>query len=503
MRAFACVYLLSTLTCLAQTATLTKEATPAEDPRLRAEAIRLMEQADRVSTPKFWPPNQQVIHFRIGQPENGQPFEGDYTSDIGGPGQRRQEWRYGTYNRVQVRNGNAWTTLHAEGNSPGFFAMLAELTPAWLGHFDHEDVIQSITSNADGGRCVQFATIFGDRRQQNEVCVDAKNGWLLSVQVGDKIIRNSNYFPFNGASLPGHVERWAGQTLVMKIDQTIVPKDYAPDFFGAPNVSRGCSVSTPPSPIDVPQPAQQNVSSNVVDVVLNGLVDGEGRISNLKPLDNLHPDLNQERPRLQVDLCGRNLRWSALHLGAHLCGALQGSLTPVRRGCGSQTNFKDAGPKLARHKKPLLQSVVRDPVQDGSGFPAIHGAENTGKVDPARDSAGPRRYARDAVGLPDIREQLAVDHLQLVQLVYRRAAIMNMDATFLLQRSRIQHADISGAVAQKNLTSVIGESPAFPRIGKAAKQVKVAEAVDKSDLRLPRELQNLIPDNGDPLAEKF
>ena len=51
---------------------------------------------------------------------------------------------------------------------------------------------------------------FANRQQRNEVCVKALNGWLESIRIGDKTIRNANFFPFNNASLPGRVEQWIG-----------------------------------------------------------------------------------------------------------------------------------------------------------------------------------------------------------------------------------------------------------------------------------------------------
>jgi hypothetical protein len=48
--------LLLALTCFAQTTTLRPDAAPAEDPQLRAEAVRLMERAVMLTSP-VWPAN--------------------------------------------------------------------------------------------------------------------------------------------------------------------------------------------------------------------------------------------------------------------------------------------------------------------------------------------------------------------------------------------------------------------------------------------------------------
>ena len=41
---------------------------------------------------------------------------------------------------------------------------------------------------------------------------------------------------------------------VMLIDQTIVAKEFTRDFFGNPNMAKGCANATRPFPIDTPQP---------------------------------------------------------------------------------------------------------------------------------------------------------------------------------------------------------------------------------------------------------
>src|SRR5437868_6722 len=86
-----------------QSATLTSGVL--EDPKLRAEAVRLVERANLVSTPGTWPPNEMRLQYRFGTPPAGFPAEGEYVSSVGGPGLRRQQWDYGPYHFTQVRNG--------------------------------------------------------------------------------------------------------------------------------------------------------------------------------------------------------------------------------------------------------------------------------------------------------------------------------------------------------------------------------------------------------------
>jgi glutamine cyclotransferase len=66
--------------------------------------------------------------------------------------------------------------------------------------------------------------------------------------------------------------------------------------------------------------------------------------------------------------------------------------------------------------------------------------EQAGEVDPADDVAAGRVDPRDAVGQPHVCVDLAVDPLQLVEVVDRRAFGSDRDAADHLQRFRIQHA---------------------------------------------------------------
>jgi len=72
--AFCCVWLVLPA-CFAQTTTLRPDAVPAEDPEMRAEAVRLMERADMLTTP-VWPANEEFVDFRVLQPAPGETSEG-------------------------------------------------------------------------------------------------------------------------------------------------------------------------------------------------------------------------------------------------------------------------------------------------------------------------------------------------------------------------------------------------------------------------------------------
>jgi hypothetical protein len=280
----------------AQTATLRPESQPPEDPKLRAQAVALLERANRVSTPAAWPPNQMTLRFRVPDPAPGESAEGEYVSSFGGPGLRRQEWRYGEYQPMQIRNGQRMSITQNQAPKPGIVELLPTLTPIFLGRFDHEDIIRAIVDGPGDARSIQFETVFGDRSQSGEICVAGQEGWLLSIRQGDEVTRNSNFFAFAGAFLPGHIERWTGSRKVIEIDEAVVPKsDYPPDFFSVPETATGfiCENFRRAYAENTPQPVPSG-SPNVRDVKVLGMIGADGHVYGLKAIEQSEPDLNAE-----------------------------------------------------------------------------------------------------------------------------------------------------------------------------------------------------------------
>jgi len=284
----------------AQTATLRPDGNRPEDPALRAEAVRLLERANHVSTPATWPPSEMTLRFRVGAPALGDAYDGEYVSSVGGPGLRRQHWKYGAYDFTQIRNGQRVNRIASNVPRPAVLSLLSELAPIYLVRFDHEDVIRSISDPTPGSRCIAFDTITGQRVQANEVCVDPVKGWLLSIRIGDTITRNSEFFAFQDAYLPGHVERWAAGRKVIEIETNLVVKsEYAVDFFevGADASAYVCQQFRRAYEISTPQPPA-GASILITDIRLQGIIDDKGRVVNLKALDTAHPELNEEAIKL-------------------------------------------------------------------------------------------------------------------------------------------------------------------------------------------------------------
>jgi hypothetical protein len=282
-----------------QSATLTSGSL--EDPKLRAEAVRLVERANLVSTPGTWPPNEMRLRYRFGTPPPGFPAEGEYVSSVGGPGLRRQQWDYGPYHFTQVRNGQVLRTQQAKVARPAQLELLTEVTPIYLVRFDDKDLIRGITTPSEGMRCIAFETVSGDRVESNEICVDESHGWMLSIRTGNLVTRNSNFFPFERSFLPGHIERWRGSQMLIAVDETVqVKSDYPPDFFDVPRDTNAyvCPDFRRAYEVSTPQPEPGNRSIDVIDIRLIGVIGTDGHVSNLKPLETSHPELNEEAMKL-------------------------------------------------------------------------------------------------------------------------------------------------------------------------------------------------------------
>jgi hypothetical protein len=284
----------------AQTATLRPEAQPPEHVKLRAEAVGLLERANRVSTPAVWGSREMRLRFRVPGPAPGEALDGEYLSSVGGPGLRRQEWHYGDYQLSEVRNGQRLNLTGSKRPFPAILQLLPKLTPIYLVHFDERDIIRSITAGAGDSRCIQFDTTFGDRQQSNEICVDTGHGWLLSTRVGDETTRNSRFFAFHEVFLPAHIEHWRGDAELIEIDETVSDRNnYPPDFFSVPETSTGfvCQEFREAYPKNTPQPPPQ-ASAEVHDVTLRGLIGFDGYVTGLTAVDQARPDLNEEAIKL-------------------------------------------------------------------------------------------------------------------------------------------------------------------------------------------------------------
>jgi hypothetical protein len=166
--------------------------------------------------------------------------------------------------------------------------------------FNREDVIRSIVTRADGTQCINFEVVFGDREVPGEICLDPEHHWMVSKSVGDTMTLNSRFVPFHEAFVPEHVEIWVGGAQQFVFEQSVTARSNFPaDYFAVPenaNIKMGtaCAEFRPAHPLNAPQPMPLSSAATVTDVRLQGLVGADGRVSLLRALDSLYPDLNQQ-----------------------------------------------------------------------------------------------------------------------------------------------------------------------------------------------------------------
>jgi hypothetical protein len=179
------------------------------------------------------------------------------------------------------------------------------LLPAFQGRFEPADLIRSIAdATLDGrpARCIEFDTLKGDQQQSGQVCVDAQSGFLISVRLGDETIRQSAYFRFNNASLPGHIERWVGNEKLIEIDSRVVVRtEYPPEYFDYPldaKIDNRCQEFHRAFADNTPQPEPKAQSNEAITVRLHGRVGKDGKPDALKVLDAARPDLADEAVRV-------------------------------------------------------------------------------------------------------------------------------------------------------------------------------------------------------------
>jgi hypothetical protein len=221
------------------------------------------------------------------------------------PVTKRWEFIYGAYKFVQVQNGPEFATYRSEPSEPASLTTVRKLLPAFHGQFEHADVIRRIAdANVDNypARCVDFDTLKGDQQQSGQVCVDSRNGLLLLVRQGDETIRQSGFFAFNNAFLPGHIERWAGNEKLLEIDSKVVVRtEYPPEYFNYPDgaaISHSCREFHRAFADDTPQPAPKTQSNEAVAVRVHGKIGKDGKPYGLKVLDPVRSDLAEEAVRV-------------------------------------------------------------------------------------------------------------------------------------------------------------------------------------------------------------
>jgi hypothetical protein len=204
-----------------------------------------------------------------------------------------------------VQNGLEFATYRSESAEPASLTMARKLVPSSQGQFERADVIRRISdAEVDGraARCVDFDTLKGDQQQSGQICVESRTGFLLSVRQGDETIRQSAFFAFNNASLPGHIERWVGIEKLLEIDAKVVVRtEYPPGYFNYPegaSIRHACREFHRAFAENTPQPEPKTQSNDVIVVRVHGRIGTDGKIVALRALDPARSDLADEAVRV-------------------------------------------------------------------------------------------------------------------------------------------------------------------------------------------------------------
>lgn len=274
----------------------------AQDMPTRVEAVRLLERANAASLPSSNLPNhKQEVTFRaygVDGSVKGGNFSAIYAKDG-----TRDEYNFGDYHGIRLRyEGKMYQNAYQE--YPPELSEVDHLIPLLIGRFDKSDIIQSITPATLYGRpakCIQFDTVNGRTYQSNEICVDDEAGTLLRWKVGDELIEDTDYFSFQGISLPAHIRQYINGQLRMEVDQKFTELDGPIDWAALtpPNATllTRCSEHRRPIVESAPQPASAGPGP-WYDVKVQAVIDAGGRVREAAVLPAGRPDL--ERQAIQI-----------------------------------------------------------------------------------------------------------------------------------------------------------------------------------------------------------
>jgi TonB-like protein len=256
----------------------------AQDPNVRTEALQLLEKANGVSMSPNLPNLERTDVFRV--LDTSSPVrEGTFTRvAIQGVG-RREETIFGDYHTINIFTDAGLSTVRTSELPPPDVETVMRLTPIYLLTFADDDVIHAIVDKAGAGaqklRCIQFDTIRGQRIENNEICVDAAAGTLVSEKIGTRLIEYSEYFAFAGELLPAKISYSRDGVRKMEITQTLVElKDATENVLAAPpnaSVRAWCKTFKRAIGQSMPQPKEGRGARNI-DVAIRGIIGRDGKV---------------------------------------------------------------------------------------------------------------------------------------------------------------------------------------------------------------------------------
>ncbi|MGA7382991.1 MAG: hypothetical protein WBX03_19215 [Terriglobales bacterium] len=167
---------------------ITSVVSPAQDIRVRAEAMRLLEKGNAVTTPVKLPDLERVDSFRVFGPD--QAFkDGVFTRVVIQKTGRRDETTFGDYHVIDVSVDRHGARLQTQVQAPAEVMTLLRVTPIYHVSFNDEDVIHAITNREVNGRparCIEFDTVAGQKSHDNEICLDGATGAIVLEKLNEE-----------------------------------------------------------------------------------------------------------------------------------------------------------------------------------------------------------------------------------------------------------------------------------------------------------------------------
>jgi hypothetical protein len=255
-----------------------------QDPKVRSEAVQLLERANGASMSPKLPNLERTDVFRV--LDASSPLrEGTFTRVVVQGAGRREETTFGDYHALDVFTQAGVSTVRSSELRPPEVETVMRLTPIYLVSFADDDVIHAIVDKAGVGgqksRCIEFDTIRGQRIENNEICVDAANGTFVSQKIGNWLAEYSEYFLFAGELLPAKINYSRDGARRLEITQTLVElKDATENVLAAPpnaSVRIWCKTFKRAIGQSMPQPKEGHGGRDI-DVAIRGIIGMDGKV---------------------------------------------------------------------------------------------------------------------------------------------------------------------------------------------------------------------------------
>jgi TonB family protein len=273
----------------------------AEDERLRARAEQLLNQANLITMVRNPSATFQTVASFQATADDGTLKTGTYTR-LRGPSGVRQQIQFGDWSASRLVSG---TQIAMEGpweRPPFAVRWLLRLVPFSVGTFDSNDVIREIRESSALGEaavCVEFDTVTGERKDQNEICFSKQDGRALTMTNGKPTYAYTRYTSIGTAQYPRHIELHDGANFVINIDQKLSAlTDVPADAFtrdGQMKSYQLCKTGTAPVPIAAPKPEPRGgPDAPVTEVAVAVRVTAAGTVENPQIIHPNRSDLDAE-----------------------------------------------------------------------------------------------------------------------------------------------------------------------------------------------------------------